>query len=134
VPEQDGAGPLPQALHRSLGTTPRPGLRVLDHVPDAGTAAELVVVLATACRDALTLPEGEPVRPTLIAVAAGAATATTLARAAVAADRAGQEILGLVLADPEEGDHTAGDLADADAPVTTLPTTVPGIARTGVRR
>lgn len=92
------------ALRRMAGGKPRPDLTVtLGHAP--ATDAELVVVVTSA--------EGESAGltgPALIAVSAGAVTAKRLARAALATDQAGGEVIGVVVVDPDPTDRTSGRL------------------------
>ena len=69
----------------------------------------LLIVVAVVDGRAPKLPP-HPIRTnaTFIGVSAGAATAEQLARAAVAAAADGQEVTGILVADPEPTDHTTG--------------------------
>lgn len=100
---------LAAAFRQAHGAEPRPGLHV-------GTGPEgepgLTATLAV-------LDRKDPLAPstadaTLLVVSAGAATAEDLARAALAVDDAGSRIVGILVADPDDLDHTTGRLEAAD--------------------
>jgi capsular polysaccharide biosynthesis protein len=54
---------------------------------------------------------------TLLGVSSGAASADQLARVAVSADTIGQEITGILVADPEPTDHTTGRIPQLSRPL-----------------
>jgi hypothetical protein len=56
------------------------------------------------------MPDTTRTTATLLGVSAGAATADQLARVAVSADSHGQEITGILVADPDSADATTGRL------------------------
>jgi hypothetical protein len=70
----------------------------------------------------------------LLAVSSGAATAEQLARVAVRADADDREITGILVADPEPGDHSTGRIPQLARPAHRRPPTrLKGIA-TEMRR
>jgi len=115
--------PLRAALRQADGTEPRPGLEI-------GTAAsgapDLTITLGVLDRREPVAPTGSD--PALLVVAAGAATAEDLARAALAADDAGSRIAGILVADPDDLDHTTGRLEAAERTTVAGPTRVTGVS------
>jgi capsular polysaccharide biosynthesis protein len=106
----------------------RPNLTV--DTEAAGAAdEEMTVVLAVLDRGEPQLPPALGSAVTVLAVAAGSATAEDLARAAVTADDAGSRIDGVVVADPDNLDRTTGRLLQHErAQQVPLPTRTPGVA------
>lgn len=93
------------------GSEPRPGLRLHDGVPPAGGSGSGLRV------DLVVLDPGRPAPPrrakragtvTVVAVSSGAATAEQLAAVAIAASDAGTPVAGILLANPELDDQSAG--------------------------
>ena len=76
----------------------------------------LVVVVAVVDGRAPQLLDPMRTNATVIGVSAGAATAEQLARAAVAATADGQEITGILVADPESTDQTTGRIPHLAGP------------------
>ena len=76
----------------------------------------LVIVVAVVDGRAPQLPDPIRTNATVIGVSAGAATAEQLARAAVAATTYGQEITGILVADPEPTDQTTGRIPHLAGP------------------
>jgi hypothetical protein len=105
---------------------PRPNLYVGD--PPDGEAIDLSITLAVVERRDPKLG-GAPARAaTILAVAAGAATAQELARVALAVDDTGRRIDGIVVADPDQTDRTSGrHTMDERTRRPTLPTRLTGI-------
>ena len=68
----------------------------------------LVIVVAVVDSRAPAMPDTMRTNATVLGVSAGAATAEELARAAVVASFGGREIAGILVADPEPSDETAG--------------------------
>jgi capsular polysaccharide biosynthesis protein len=68
----------------------------------------LVVVIAVVDSRAPKMPDTMRTSTTVIGVSAGAATAEQLARAALVAGAGGQEIIGILVADPDPADQTTG--------------------------
>lgn len=92
--------------HRS-----RPGLRLHDGVPppdapDGGLRVDLVVLDAD--RLALPPPTGPSDAVTVLSVSSGLATAEQLAAVAIAASDAGTPVTGVLVANPELDDQSAG--------------------------
>jgi hypothetical protein len=92
------------ATEREVGA--RPGLYIGD-VSDR-EAIDLTIVLVTVDRRQPTLGDTPASAATILSVAAGTATAQELARVAVAVDDTGRRVDGIVVADPDQGDHTSG--------------------------
>jgi capsular polysaccharide biosynthesis protein len=106
----------------------RPNLNV---DTEAATAAdeEMTVFLAVLDRREPRLPPALASAVTVLAVAAGSATAEDLARAAVTADDAGSRIDGVAVADPDNLDRTTGRLLQHErAQQVPLPIRMPGVA------
>jgi capsular polysaccharide biosynthesis protein len=125
------AAPLPDSsIHHGL-------LRVATSdggdVGDLRSDAALVIVVAVAAGRAAEVPGTMRTSATVIGVSAGAATAEQLARAAVAAAADGQEITGILVADPEPTDQTTGRIPLANPASRRSPTRLRGIA-TEIRR
>ncbi len=101
------------------------------------SAARLVVVVAVVEDKTLQLPETMPTAVTVLSVAAGAASEEQLARLAVAASSDSREVIGLLVADPDQSDRTTGRFlrpakggrhaygAPAPAPRVSVPVPVP---------
>ncbi len=67
-----------------------------------------------------------PTTATVLGVTAGAATAEQLARTAVSAAADDREVVGLLIANPEPGDHTTGRIPQLTRPVSRMPTRLTG--------
>jgi capsular polysaccharide biosynthesis protein len=105
----------------------RPGLSVQTRA-QAGATGDLAVDLAVMdrVRPVLHVHGSDPV-VTLLAVTAATATAEELARAALAADDAGESIDRIVVIDPDPLDRTTGRLAPAGrAQLASLPSLMTG--------
>ena len=76
----------------------------------------LVIVVTVVDGRAPKLPDPMRTNATVIGVSAGAATAEQLARAAVVATADGQEITGILVADPEPTDQTTGRIPHLAGP------------------
>jgi capsular polysaccharide biosynthesis protein len=106
---------------------PRPGLYV-GNVMDP-TAIDLTIVLVVLDRKQPDLREAPTSAATILSVATGTATEHELARVAVAMDDAGRRIDGIVVADPDQTDHTSGRRTmDERAQRPTLPLRLTGMA------
>lgn len=70
--------------------------------------AALTVVVAVVDDGAPRMPDTMRTATTLLGVTAGAATADQLAKVATSAAADGREVVGILVADPEPGDHTTG--------------------------
>src|SRR5690242_5741194 len=70
---------------------------------------------------------------TLIGVSAGGATAEQLAATAMKVTGQGREVVGLLVADPDQSDRTTGRIPQLPRPVPRMPTRLTGIS-TGVTR
>ena len=124
----EAAGEVPSAalgaaLRQAAGTEPRPGLEV--GRTDTGLP-DVTVTLAVLDRKHPAAPTG--MGTVLLVVSAGSATADDLARAALAADDAGSRIDGILLADPDELDHTTGRLEPHERIAVTGPTRITGVS------
>jgi capsular polysaccharide biosynthesis protein len=86
-----------------------------DHIGKPPDIALTVVVVAVDGRSPR-IPDTMQTSTTLLGVSSGAATAEQLARVAVNADNEGREITGILVADPEPGDHTTGRIPQLSRP------------------
>lgn len=86
-----------------------------DHKGMPPDIALTVVVVAVDGRSPR-IPDTARTATTLLGVSSGAATAEQLARVAVSADAEGSEITGILVADPEPGDHTTGRIPQPPRP------------------
>lgn len=94
--------------------------------PDTSLTVAVVAVDGRSPR----LPDTMQTTTTLLGVTSGAATAEQLARVAVSADAEGREITGILVADPEPGDHTTGRIPQLSRPAQRrLPTRQRGYER-----
>jgi hypothetical protein len=87
-----------------------------DHIGKPPDIALTVVVVAVDGRSPR-IPDTMQTTTTLLGVSSGATTAEQLARVAVSADTEGREITGILVADPEPGDHTTGRIPQVSRPV-----------------
>jgi hypothetical protein len=71
--------------------------------------------------------DGLPVTATLIGVSAGRATAEQLASAAIRVAGGGREVVGLLVADPDQSDRTTGRIPQLPRPVPRTPTRLTGM-------
>jgi capsular polysaccharide biosynthesis protein len=78
--------------------------------------AALTVVVAVVDADNPRVGDTARATATVLAVSAGAATATQLAHVAASAAAAGHEITGILVADPDPDDHTTGRLPQLARP------------------
>jgi hypothetical protein len=69
-----------------------------------------------------------PVTATLIGVSAGGATAEQLAATAMKVTGRGREVVGLLVADPDQSDRTTGRIPQLPRPVPRMPTRLTGIS------
>ena len=105
---------------------PRPNLYVGD--PPDGEAIDLSITLVVVDRREPKLGDAPASAATILAVAAGTATEQELARVAVAVDDIDRRIDGIVVADPDQTDHTPGrHTMDERTRRPTLPTRLTGI-------
>lgn len=124
---QPSATALWAALRQSDGAELRRGLDVGE--PGHG---DLNVSLVVLDREAPTLGAPPPTDATLLVLSAGAATAEELARTAMAADDAGLRIDGVVVADPDDLDHTTGRITQQDrSEQLALPARLTGVTSIG---
>lgn len=63
---------------------------------------------------------------TVLGVSAGVATAEQLARTAISAAADEREVVGLLIANPEPGDHTTGRIPQLTRPVPRMPSRITG--------
>jgi capsular polysaccharide biosynthesis protein len=108
----------------------RPGLQtaVLDADSPALPPDVALTVLVTVVDETDPYPvSGLPVTATVIGVSAGAATAEQLAAAAMASTDKGREIVGLLVADPDQSDRTTGRIPQLPRPVPRTPTRLTGL-------
>ena len=118
------APPSEASIHHGLLRVTASEKGSVDTHPDAA----LVVVVAVVDGRAPNLPDLMRTNATVIGVSAGAATAEQLARAAVTAAADGQEITGILVADPEPTDQTTGRIPKLAGPGRrTLPNGLRGI-------
>jgi capsular polysaccharide biosynthesis protein len=100
-----------------------------DHPGEPPDIALTVVIVAVDGRSPR-IPDTMATTTTLLGVSSGAATAEQLARVAVSADTGGREITGILVADPEPGDHTTGRIPQLSRPAQRrLPTRQKGYER-----
>jgi capsular polysaccharide biosynthesis protein len=100
-----------------------------DHPGEPPDIALTVVIVAVDGRSPR-IPDTMATTTTLLGVSSGAATAEQLARVAVSADTEGREITGILVADPEPGDHTTGRIPQLSRPAQRrLPTRQKGYER-----
>jgi len=111
-PQQDSAA---AALYTACAasTVSSQRSRYLRTIPlDSGRTvpreAQLVVLVMVAEGETTQLPETIPTATTVLGVSSGAATAKQLAQLAMAASTAGRDLVGLVIADPDQADRTNG--------------------------
>jgi hypothetical protein len=69
-----------------------------------------------------------PATATLIGVSAGGATAEQLAATAMKVTGRGREVVGLLVADPDQSDRTTGRIPQLPRPVPRMPTRLTGIS------
>jgi len=69
-----------------------------------------------------------PATTTLIGVSAGGATAEQLAATAMKVTGRGREVVGLLVADPDQSDRTTGRIPQLPRPVPRMPTRLTGIS------
>jgi capsular polysaccharide biosynthesis protein len=101
---------------------------------DMPSDAALTVVVTVVDGRSPRIPDMTHTTATLLAVSSGAATAEQLARVAVRADADDREITGILVADPEPGDHSTGRIPQLARPAHRRPPTrLKGIA-TEMRR
>jgi capsular polysaccharide biosynthesis protein len=125
----DSAAPLWASVHHGEDQKPRPGLVVTTNATDDPTAA-LTITVVVLDRRTSQLESVPPRGRTLVAVSAGTVTAEELARAAVTLDDAGQRIDGMVVANPDDLDHTTGRLPQRLRPAhLSLPSRLTGAIR-----
>ncbi|HEY1818962.1 MAG TPA: hypothetical protein VGG83_03465 [Trebonia sp.] len=108
----------------------RPGLQaaVLDADNPVLPPDVALTVLVTVVDETDPYPVSElPVTAALIGVSAGAATAEQLAATAMAATDKGREIVGLLVADPDQSDRTTGRIPQLPRPVPRMPTRLTGL-------
>jgi capsular polysaccharide biosynthesis protein len=124
-PQQDANSTAATAALRTAFAVPPPEssrrsslLRVIvaDSAADISLETELTVVTAVVDCDSPQLPETMHTDATVLGVSASAATAEQLARVAMAATRAGREVTGILVADPEPTDRTTGVIAQLPRP------------------
>ncbi|WP_017936210.1 hypothetical protein [Nocardioides sp. Iso805N] len=125
----DSAAALWASVHQGEEEELRPGL-VVSTTPaeDPRTTLTITVVVLDRRNPEL---ESVPLRGrTLVAVSAGTVTAEELARAAVTLDDAGLRIDGMVVANPDDLDHTTGRLPQRQRPANlSLPSRLTGAIR-----
>ncbi len=98
----------------------------IDEPPDIA----LTVVVVAVDGQSPWIPDTMRTTTTLLGVSSGAATAEQLARVAVNANAEGREITGILVADPEPGDHTTGRIPQLPRPAhRRLPTRQKGYER-----
>jgi capsular polysaccharide biosynthesis protein len=103
-----------------------------DHLGAPRTAFAVVVTVVDGRSP--DLPHAIRTTATVLGVSAGGATAEELARASTAAAADGQEIIGILVANPEPGDQTTGRVPRLATPLRrSLPTRVNGVTM-GIRR
>lgn len=109
------------AMYRRQAS-PRPGLQVVKGLGDAEPDC-LVVAMTIVEAEQPSLLDLPPARVHLLCLSPGAATVDDLSRLALAADASGREIVGALVADPDNWDRsTAGAMAtELRASVTELP-------------
>jgi hypothetical protein len=100
---------------RKRGSQVRPGLWVgqRPHGRDNGKA-DLMLELAVVDRQQPTLPDLRRADAVLLVVSSGLATEEDLARVALVAYDSGGRFRGIVVADPDELDHTTGRLLQSE--------------------
>jgi capsular polysaccharide biosynthesis protein len=101
----------------SSGRQQRLRLAVSDDGDFGRLDASFVVVVAVVDGRAPVVPHSLRTGVTVLGVSAGGATAEQLARAATAAAVSGQEVAGILVADPEPGDQTTGRIPRLGPPV-----------------
>jgi hypothetical protein len=113
----------------------RPGGLYLGDAPD-GTAIGLTIILVVVGRTRPELGDTPASAATILSVASATATEQELARVAIAVDDAGRRIDGIVVADPDQTDHTSGrHTMDERSRRPVLPTRLTGIpSSTGAER
>lgn len=95
--------------------------------------AVLTVVVTVVDGDTPRMPDTMRTTATVLGVSAGATTAEQLARTAVSAAIDGREIAGILVANPDSGDHTTGQILRLAKSARHRPTRLNGIA-TEIRR
>jgi hypothetical protein len=90
---------------------------------DAALTVVVTVVDGSNPRSASALP----VTATLFGVSAGGATAEQLAAAAMEITGKGREVIGLLVADPDQSDRTTGRIPQLPRPVPRMPTRLTGL-------
>jgi hypothetical protein len=83
---------------------------------DTPRGAALTIVVAVIDDQAPQVSQVIRTTATVLGVSAGVATAEQLARVAVSAASDGRDIAGIVVADPDSGDHTTGRLQESSRP------------------
>jgi capsular polysaccharide biosynthesis protein len=94
--------------------------------PDMPTDVALTVLVSVVDDTEGRPGEHLPVTTTLIGVTPGAVTAEQLAAGALAAAGEGQEVTGLLVADPDQSDRTTGRIPQLPGPATRMPTRLTG--------
>jgi hypothetical protein len=95
--------------------------------PDVSRDVALTV-LVTVVDAAIPRPASAlPVTATLIGVSAGGATAEQLATAAMEVTGRGREVIGLLVADPDQSDRTTGRIPQLPRPAPKMPTRLTGL-------
>jgi len=101
---------------------------VLDGDVAAARGDVALTILVTVVDEAKPQPVSElPVTATLIGVSAGGATAEQLAAVAMAATDKGREVIGMLVADPDQSDRTTGRIPQLPRPVPRMPTRLTGL-------
>jgi capsular polysaccharide biosynthesis protein len=105
------------ATSASVAGGRRPLRLVVSDDGNVRVSAAFIVVVRVVDGRAPRMPEAVRTTATVLGVSAGAATAEELARAATAADADGREIVGILVANPEQTDQTTGRIPWLAPPV-----------------
>jgi capsular polysaccharide biosynthesis protein len=97
-----------------------------DGTADVPRGTMLAVVVAIVDGERPLLDTMMPTSATVLGVSAGVATAEQLARTAISAAADDREVAGLLVANPEPGDHTTGRIPQLTRPASRMPTRFTG--------
>jgi hypothetical protein len=97
-----------------------------DGTADVPRGTMLAVVVAVVDGERPRVDDMMPTTATVLGVSAGVATAEQLARTAISAAADEREVVGLLIANPEPGDHTTGRIPQLTRPVSRMPSRITG--------